>query len=99
MPTRKMAPSAGPPRTLRHCFKTYPLRDGGLLSVFASHKKWLEGKMKRVSLAIVLVTSLTCTGTAFAQGYPTPKEGDWIANAQSVRAVYKSVPSGLPHVS
>jgi homoserine O-acetyltransferase len=34
--------------------------------------------MKKLSLAIVLVTSLTCTGVAFAQGYPTPKEGDWI---------------------
>jgi homoserine O-acetyltransferase len=34
--------------------------------------------MKRLSLAVALVV-LTCTGTVFAQGNPTPKEGDRIA--------------------
>ena len=35
--------------------------------------------MRKLGLAIVLVTLLACTTTLFAQGYPTPKEGDWIA--------------------
>jgi homoserine O-acetyltransferase len=40
--------------------------------------------MKKLGLAIALVTSLACVEGALAQGvqgssYPTPKEGDWIA--------------------
>jgi homoserine O-acetyltransferase len=65
--------------------------------------------MKSVSLAIVLATSLTCTGAALAQGYPTPKEGDWIAKdfrfhtgevLPELRVHYTTVgaPSGEPVV-
>jgi homoserine O-acetyltransferase len=70
--------------------------------------------MKELSLAIVLVASLTCTGTAFtgtafAQGYPTAKEGEWIAKdfrfhtgevLPELRVHYATVgaPSGEPVV-
>jgi homoserine O-acetyltransferase len=35
--------------------------------------------MRKLSWALVLVISLACTATVFAQGYPTPREGEWIA--------------------
>ena len=65
--------------------------------------------MRKLGLAIVLVTSLACTATVFAQGYPTPKEGDWIAKdfrfhtgevMPELRVHYATVgaPSGEPVV-
>jgi homoserine O-acetyltransferase len=63
----------------------------------------------RKLLAIVLVTSLACTATVFAQGYPTQKESDWTAKdfrlhtgevMPELRVHYTTVgaPSGEPVV-
>jgi homoserine O-acetyltransferase len=65
--------------------------------------------MKKFGLLIVLLISLACTGTVFAQGYPAPKEGDWIAKdfrfhadevIPELRVHYTTVgvPSGEPVV-
>ena len=71
-------------------------------------------KMKKLSLALAIVTSLACVEGALAQGaqgpsYPAPKEGDWIAKdfrfhtgeiMPEVRVHYTTVgaPSGEPIV-
>jgi homoserine O-acetyltransferase len=65
--------------------------------------------MRKLSLAVVLVTTLACTGTGLAQGYPAPKEGDWSAKdfrfhtgevMSELRVHYTTVgaPSGDPVV-
>jgi homoserine O-acetyltransferase len=35
--------------------------------------------MRKLSLSVLLITLLASAETGLAQGYPTPKEGDWIA--------------------
>ena len=65
--------------------------------------------MRKLGLAMVLVISLACTATVFAQSFPTPKEGDWIAKdfrfhtgevMPELRVHYTTVgaPSGEPVV-
>jgi homoserine O-acetyltransferase len=39
----------------------------------------LEATVKNLSSALALAVALASAGNARAQGYPSPKEGDWIA--------------------
>jgi homoserine O-acetyltransferase len=63
--------------------------------------------MRKLGLAVVLAATLACNGVGFAQGYPAPKESDWIAKdfrfhtgevVPELRVHYATVgePSGEP---